>query len=199
MRRNVWLPLATVVAVFAICLTPSILAGQSKAQLRQEVSTMTTKTVEAVEPPVAVVSPPLCANPVPERDYEYEVSVAVNYMRSPERVARYAGDFQQASLLIARGLDAGKFSPVTKRYDEQKSDRQPGYSGWGGISTLDNDYYAWVWWNHNGSIAYTRMGVQGFAVSAWGTHLQIEKLDEDAWAALDYTMTVNFGSNWRQL
>jgi hypothetical protein len=195
---------------------------------------------------VAAVAPSVCPNPyealVP--DYKVEERSALRYMRSPERIAKYEADFRQAGVLIAKSLDSGKFAPVTKRYDDWKNDRKPGYSGWGGISTLDNNYYAWVWWNHNGSIAYTKMGVTGFSLTGGGTHLQIEKLDdgdgpykvflndgsgitrisntyfvgnsrvenfqyarnlselmeldEDAWAALDYTMTLNFGVNWRQ-
>ena len=193
------------------------------------------------------VAPPLCdpTVPLPVPDYQAEEQSALRYLRSPERIARFEADFRQASVLIAKGLDAGKSAPVTKRYDDWKQDRNSGYSGWGGISTLNNDYYAWVWWNPNGSINYTQMGVTGFSVTGGGIHLQIEQLDggqgpyhifldegvgftrvssthfstgsvvedyryprnlselawldDDALAALNYTMILNFGVNWRQL
>lgn len=122
--------------------------------------------------PTASQAAEACTSPThaPALDPEGEQRAAMIYMRSPQRVQRYQ-QMWGAAEKVARALYAGEFGPVTK-YDDWKNDLVPGYTGWGGMQSLDHQYYAWVWWNADGTIDYSK-GVQGFAVLG----LHVESLD----------------------
>lgn len=173
--RKTWQPIATALAVIAICVGS---AGPRDTTLQ---SAQPVAMASSTSVPMTPMQPPTTdepTNPAPQLipSYEFEEREALNYLRSPERVQRFEADFKHAGTLIAQGLDAGKFAPATKRYNSAKSNRQPGYRGWGGISTHDNGYYAWVYWNCNGSINY-KMGVTGLSITDGHTRLQIEMMD----------------------
>lgn len=172
--RKTWQPIATALAVIAICV--GSVGLRDTFQSAQPVAMASSTTVPMTPMPPATDEPAYpAAQPIPS--YELEEREALGYLRSTERAQRFADDFKKAGTLIAQGLDTGKFAPTTKRYNSAKSNRQPGYRGWGGISTHDNGYYAWVYWNCNGSINY-KMGVTGLSITDGYTRLQIEMMDQ---------------------
>jgi len=168
MRKSIWQPIAAFVATAVICVG-------SNALVASPASATSPDSITTVEQDTTYPMPNVPTRPV--SSIHSEEREALRYMRSPERVAMFESDFKKAGVLIAKGLDAGKFAPVTYRYDDWKKDRRRGYTGWGGISTPDNSAYAWVYWLRNGGISYTKMGVTGFSISYGTTHLQIEQLD----------------------
>ncbi len=123
----------------------------------------------SVSTPTTSVSESSSANSVKEVAHQQ----CLDYMRSPERAARYARIWP-AGTKVARALLNGKFGP-TEKYTESKQPRPTGYSGWGGIQTTDVKQYAWVWWNRDGSINYSK-GVLGFSLE--GTQIDSEDFGE---------------------
>jgi hypothetical protein len=102
--------------------------------------------------PAATVAP---CPPVPQDYIGNTENDAVAYLSSPGRAACFKSLAPKAGALIAQRLQAGKFGKV-KRYDEYKNDLPAGYVGWGGISTLDNEKFTWVYWDGSGNIDYAK-------------------------------------------
>lgn len=105
----------------------------------------------------------------------------LEYLQSSNRQLMYENIAPQAAVRIAQALENGELGEVY-RYDEWKQDKAEGYTGWGGIATVKGNQpeaYAWVFYNPDGSIDYTK-GVTGFSITPKGGHeVQIEQNGEN--------------------
>lgn len=124
---------------------------------------------------VKYTAPPLSG------DLHYEApksqqEIALDYLRSEERIKRYEDDFAKASVLIASAIDSGYFAATSNRYNDDKEFRQDWYAGPGGITTPDGQTSAWFHWNADGSINYKK-GIESFSLSNGHATVTIAKSD----------------------